>query len=77
MKTKEKLKIAVEEFKKFDTEYSNELEGIMMGIRAMKHLSKIIDLQRLRIAELEEDNSTLVDKVEHLEENIQVLLNAR
>jgi Ran GTPase-activating protein (RanGAP) involved in mRNA processing and transport len=77
MKTKQKLKIAVEEFKNLDTEYSNELEGIMMGIRAMEHLSKIIDLQRLRIAELEEDNSTLVDKVERLEENIQVLLNAR
>ena len=82
MKTAQKIEIANRNLNNLDSEFTTTDEALDKINLALQCADELIDLQRIRIAELEEDNLNLVNKVEYLEnqteklkENIRVIMN--
>lgn len=81
MKTAEKIKIANRNLNNLDSEFTTTDEALNKIDLALRVADELIDLQRIRISELEEENLNLYNKtedqenqIERLKENIEVLL---
>lgn len=77
MKTKHKLKQAFEALQNLNADFDTYEEGVKALSEAVQAANHIIDLQKLRIQELEEENASLYNRMDNLEEQIQILLENR